>query len=178
MKIGLAIFLSCLLHIAFFGLPWKGSPLLVELFFGNGKSAPIWVTVNATPTSSLSSRAARKRPAVSSKVESSAPVNVKREGGVGGGEGKPEESLSMDQLAKWGNRIPHYPREAEIRGWQGKSRLKVMFNSDVNDVELIQSSGYPILDDAALEAARTWHLPSAPDPKVTRVVTVEFVLDE
>lgn len=53
---------------------------------------------------------------------------------------------------------PKYPRKARVRRWEGTALVEV----DVNEkgrptrVTLYKTSGHKILDDAALEAVRTW----------------------
>jgi protein TonB len=51
---------------------------------------------------------------------------------------------------------PHYPAVARQNGWQGRTVLRVEIRSDghVGTVEVLHSSGYAVLDDAAVEAVR------------------------
>jgi len=50
----------------------------------------------------------------------------------------------------------YYPRQAKDAGWEGNVSLSLNVNSNGNlkDIKISQSSGYKILDDAALEVAR------------------------
>ena len=51
---------------------------------------------------------------------------------------------------------PRYPAIARQNGWQGKTILRVEIRTDgrVGAVEVLHSSGYAVLDDAAVEAVR------------------------
>lgn len=76
-----------------------------------------------------------------------------------------------------------YPAVARERGWQGtvKLRIELLANGRVGEVEVAQSSGYPVLDEAALRSVRGWrHRPATEDGvPVTRKIDfdVEFALD-
>jgi len=56
------------------------------------------------------------------------------------------------------NPAPVYPEQARERNWQGTVVLKVLVAQDGRSARLRveKSSGYPILDTAALRAVRTW----------------------
>jgi protein TonB len=56
------------------------------------------------------------------------------------------------------NPPPKYPRIAIKRGYQGTTELMVLVNMNgtVDDAWLFESSGYSILDDAALQSVRSW----------------------
>ena len=51
---------------------------------------------------------------------------------------------------------PHYPLIARVRGWQGTVEvlLSVLADGSVNAATLWRSSGYSVLDQAAVAAAR------------------------
>lgn len=51
-----------------------------------------------------------------------------------------------------------YPEEARRRGWEGRVLLRLSINAEgrVTRAEVIQSSGYRILDEAAARAVRSW----------------------
>ncbi|MFZ5532360.1 MAG: energy transducer TonB [Pseudomonadota bacterium] len=57
------------------------------------------------------------------------------------------------------NPAPEYPPLALRRGWQGTVRLRVALDPEGHptQVSLAASSGYPMLDEAALAAVRHWH---------------------
>ena len=59
-----------------------------------------------------------------------------------------------------------YPKEAGDRGQQGVTLVKIVIREDgtLNEAELVQSSGYPMLDDEALRAIKRI-APYAPFPK-------------
>jgi len=56
------------------------------------------------------------------------------------------------------NPSPKYPRIARIRGYQGNVLLDVLVNKNgkVNDLKIYKSSGYPILDRAAVSSVKYW----------------------
>lgn len=56
------------------------------------------------------------------------------------------------------NPPPKYPRVAIKRGYQGTAELMVLVNMNgmVDDAWLFESSGYSILDNAALQSVRSW----------------------
>jgi len=56
------------------------------------------------------------------------------------------------------NPPPQYPRVAVKRGYQGTAELMVLVNANgsVDDVWLFESSGYSILDEAALQSVKHW----------------------
>ena len=49
----------------------------------------------------------------------------------------------------------YYPRQARDAGWEGNTKLSLQIdaNGELKDIKLTQSSGYKILDDAALDTA-------------------------
>jgi protein TonB len=56
------------------------------------------------------------------------------------------------------NRPPHYPDIARRNGWQGLCMVRVQVGADgrAGGVSVARSSGYGILDQAALSAVRKW----------------------
>lgn len=56
------------------------------------------------------------------------------------------------------NPVPEYPLTARKRGYQGTVVLEVLVNRDgkVKEVTLSTSSGYSVLDQAALRSVKTW----------------------
>ena len=61
------------------------------------------------------------------------------------------------------NTAPQYPARALRYGWEGEVWLKVDVSRDgsVSNVSVDQSSGYPILDKAALKTVRHWQFEPA-----------------
>ncbi len=57
------------------------------------------------------------------------------------------------------NPVPAYPRASRIRNEQGTVMLAVTIaaNGDITAISIARSSGYPRLDEAALNAVRHWH---------------------
>lgn len=73
------------------------------------------------------------------------------------------------------NPAPNYPPLALRRGWEGTVRLRVTLDvqGHPSRVDLAASSGYPILDEAALAAVRRWQFRPATRLGEAVVATVE-----
>lgn len=58
-----------------------------------------------------------------------------------------------------------YPRIARLRGWQGLVKMRVQFlpGGHVGQISILSSSGFPVLDETAVDMVRTAELPRAPD---------------
>lgn len=96
-------------------------------------------------------------------------------GGPGGGSGSepepsgdpepPAEPEAPDPTGPWcaaqalsGNAGAVYPQRAKQRGWEGSVLLRLLVDAQgrVADVEIVESSGHDVLDEAAAEAVRAW----------------------
>ena len=69
-----------------------------------------------------------------------------------------------DYLAAYlNNSAPTYPVVARRLGWQGKVLVSVEVLADgrAGQVKLQNSSGHPVLDDAAINAVKDWHFSPA-----------------
>jgi len=60
---------------------------------------------------------------------------------------------------------PLYPRLARVRGWEGATDIELVVLADghVDDVALKRSSGFEVLDNAALDVARQSRFSPPPD---------------
>lgn len=72
-----------------------------------------------------------------------------------------KESFDAKYLHEWSNKVElvgnrNYPQEALSRRITGSLRLSVVINPDgtIYEIEILQSSGHRILDDAALQIVR------------------------
>lgn len=80
------------------------------------------------------------------------------------------------------NPLPHYPRSARRRGSEGKTilRVEVLESGEVGQIELAASSGFEVLDGAALKSVKEWcFVPGTRNGKKTRqwvLVPVRFSL--
>jgi len=56
------------------------------------------------------------------------------------------------------NPAPRYPRMAKRRGYEGTVLLEVFVNREgkVKELRIFHSSGYPVLDKAALSSVKKW----------------------
>lgn len=68
-----------------------------------------------------------------------------------------------------------YPRIARERRWQGLVKMRVQFlpGGQVGQVSILSSSGFPVLDETAMDMVRTADLPRAPDGLRNREFTVD-----
>ncbi len=76
------------------------------------------------------------------------------------------EAGSIQSKARSGNNPrPEYPRPAREAGWEGTTVLLVVIMPDgtVGSITLHKTSGYAVLDEAALTAVKTWRFIPAMD---------------
>lgn len=79
---------------------------------------------------------------------------------------------------------PPYPQIARKRGWEGTVVLRLTVNREgsVERVNTHKSSGFPDLDESAVEAVKTWRFSPAKDGEFPISATVDlpvrFDLDE
>ncbi|WP_153913003.1 energy transducer TonB [Shewanella sp. TC10] len=68
---------------------------------------------------------------------------------------------------------PNYPRKARKRGFEGTATVEVMFNQigEQLSLTLVNSSGYSLLDAAAIDAVEKWKF-AAPSPQTAFAYTV------
>ena len=90
----------------------------------------------------------------------------------------PPAELSGDDLPEvLEGPLPRYPRQALRMQWQGTVRLRIRVDAAgrVLGVEVVESSGYAVLDEAAVEAFERWVFAPrlAGDPEV-RVLAKPF----
>lgn len=73
------------------------------------------------------------------------------------------DSVRISSKPDQGNLVPIYPPEAARRHEAGTVWLALHIAPDgfVNQVDIVQSSGYPLLDQAAVSRLRTWHFTPA-----------------
>lgn len=87
------------------------------------------------------------------------------------------QSEVKQQLQKMDERGQFYPAEAIAQGLQGEVLILLMLseNGQVSAARVEESSGYPLLDNAALRAVRALHSLPADAPRET-VLPVRFRL--
>ncbi len=88
------------------------------------------------------------------------------------------KTLTPEEIVKSGNTLPVYPQEAIDHGWQGTVELKLTLktNGQVSHTEILRTSGYPLLDLAAIQASKEWKF----DPlfkKRVLVAPIKFVIE-
>ncbi len=71
------------------------------------------------------------------------------------------------------NPVPEYPAIAVRWGWEGAVylRFKILQSGHVDEVKIIKSSGYPIMDNAAKTTVERWEFPKQ---KSTRYEKIQF----
>jgi TonB family protein len=77
-----------------------------------------------------------------------------------------ENAATSKSKVKSGNNLrPEYPRLAREAGWEGTVMLRVEVLSDgkAGAVNVHKTSGYSLLDDAAVTAVQRWHFTPAMD---------------
>jgi TonB family protein len=74
---------------------------------------------------------------------------------------------------------PEYPVRARREGWQGTVVVQVVLSSNgtIKSLNLLKSSGYDILDRAAVEAIRGWQFSSNVPEGCEGKITMRFVLE-
>ena len=95
------------------------------------------------------------RPKIDPNVEiaqAPAPATIQSQASTGA-----NEELSMPRTVET-NIAPQYPAEAQIQQWTGKVKLRVLVTVEgtVGAISVHQSSGYSVLDEAALAGVRAW----------------------
>jgi len=74
---------------------------------------------------------------------------------------------------------PEYPEVAKSAGWEGivKIDVEILDNGQVGKIEVLESTGYQMLDDSAVKAAKTWKFSPAKNGNETVGVWVEFPIE-
>jgi TonB family protein len=90
------------------------------------------------------------------------------------------ELIGVEELSSYANprnSPPKYPALALRNRWQGETILLLSINKNgaLAKVDLVQSSGYQILDEAAWQAAQNWRFKS-PQRSIQVRFPVKFVL--
>lgn len=69
--------------------------------------------------------------------------------------------ISLESVVALGNAVPHYPEKARLQEMEGEVRLQLTVDEAgaVSGVKVLSSSGHPLLDEAALDAAKRWKFP-------------------
>jgi protein TonB len=129
------------------------------------KSLPPWPPPR--PAVAPEKEASRKPEARTDKpftrgTEAFSPRTTPRGQGLQGGHKKatdPAPPPLVDAIPVYReNPTPRYPRMAKRRGYEGTVLLEVLVNREgkVKELRIFHSSGYPVLDKAALSAVKKW----------------------
>lgn len=155
-----ALLFSSLLHFAVVGTFFARAEFPAWRW-RNGEGAEL-IVVSAAPRAGTPFRAKSERGEIAG---ASLPKAASNEVGIG-------------EILASGNLPPEYPEEARERGWEGDVRLSLSLSEegDVSKVDVLQSSGHVILDEAASKAARTW-LIHGKIATQTPTVTIRYRLD-
>ena len=88
------------------------------------------------------------------------------------------------KMDSYQNEAPLYPRIAKQRGWEGEVLLKVHVDTQGRPIKVLikTSSGYRVLDKAAVNAVKQWkflpaHVGGVPIPSWVQI-PVKFVLED
>jgi TonB family protein len=112
------------------------------------------------------------KPAAKTEIAAPAePVQVK-----GGGAIEVEGCIAGKVVRKI---KPEYPVRARREGWQGTVVVQVVLSSNgtIKSLNVLKSSGYDILDRAAVEAIRGWQFSSNVPEGCEGKITMRFVLE-
>jgi protein TonB len=97
--------------------------------------------------------------------------------------GKPGQDIIVDARPRYKeNPLPHYPKFARRRGYEGRTvlRVEVLESGKVGRIEVATSSGFEVLDKAALDSVNGWiFFPGTRNGKKTKqwvMVPVRFTL--
>jgi len=97
------------------------------------------------------------------EIDNSSPVmsttsNGERHAGTAQG-GRSGDDVIVDARPKYKeNPLPHYPSVARRRGYEGRTvlRVEVLESGKVGQIEIAASSGFEVLDKAALGSVKGW----------------------
>jgi len=86
-----------------------------------------------------------------------------------------EFGLKISKRAGLQVRESDYPDPARKKGWEGTAQVKLTFGVDgkLKAVVVGGSTGYPILDDRAMEILRRIEMPPVPDARRGQEFTVQ-----
>lgn len=141
--------------------------------------------VTAAKETSESKKPAAKTETIAKQTESTEPVTeptqdnsskeiAHNQNQVSAKQGVTQQSVELSQPTFASPPAqPHYPKKARKRGLQGTATIEVIFNQvgEQLSLTLIDSSGYRLLDKAALSAVEKWQF-SAPSPQTAYAYTV------
>lgn len=77
------------------------------------------------------------------------------------------------------NPEPKYPLIAKRWGWEGmvSVKIEILKNGNTGKIKILKSSGYPILDNSAVDTIKTWRF--SPQKKdIYKKLNIEFKLDK
>jgi protein TonB len=135
---------------------------------------PLPSSAELTPERQISDSVVAQNVAVSTNINGSATNHGGSNQGIaapkqpGGGSGLKSGGIEKSgvQPPKILQRIdPVYPEQARRQGWEGRVvvRLEVLPSGVVGSVSVERSSGYPLLDETAVQAVREWRFVPAKD---------------
>ena len=127
---------------------------------------PLPASLDPTPATSRKVRAAPAPPAKAAATP--AREAVKGERGSGADAPSPQAvagqpGANRKALPASGNEPPQYPWTARAQGHQGRVVLSVWVSAEgqADELAVLQSSGYAVLDRAAMEAVQRWRFKPA-----------------
>lgn len=143
-----ALFFSVLVHsIVLFSWEFYGTLRVVD---SHVRSAPaLMVTLRVTPPKeAITSETARTKRTVEQPIEA-VPEDI---------EPTPTVPVVLDSSYHGSRPAPRYPKRALRLGQEGTVLVLVQFGryGDLDAVRVLQSSGYPLLDKAAVDAVKQW----------------------
>jgi protein TonB len=118
-------------------------------------AAPVIASISSIPSFAVAAKAKAARARVSKVAPSPGAVATRRSGG---GPGRGASGGSATGIRYLYNPRPAYPAEARARRQQGVVIMSVDISAAgrVVDAHVMRTSGFPLLDRAALAAVRSW----------------------
>ena len=131
----------------------------------------------ASPQPARAATATSESPAATPPLPASKPPAVaKTQGNSGQGTAVERFASEVQRVASQVLDQRDYPKDAKGKDWQGTTQIEVRYAAAgyIQSIVVGESSGYPPLDDTALQIARNMRLPTAPEDLRSRDFAVRF----
>ena len=143
------LLVSCLLHLPLIYLPFSGQNNL--LISSQDTAVSISVRLQEQKVEKRFNNGLQKKMAAEKNQSGHVSKNLATKENV---TGQKNDTTGQELY----HPAPHYPRLARERGWQGSVLIQVSTDEQghIKEQNLLKSSGFDILDQAALDAVKTW----------------------
>jgi TonB family protein len=129
-----------------------------------------------TQPAQAAAAATESLPATPPPPASKPPALVKTPGNTGSGTAVERFASEVQRVASQVLDQRDYPKDARGKDWQGTTQIEVRYAAAgyIQSIVVGETSGYPPLDDTALQIARNMRLPTAPEELRSRDFAVRF----